>query len=381
MSSPNLNRNRNLLVALAFLSAATPAPAQNLSLRHEVQHAIEKGRAWLESRQNTNGFWSSPDHPALTALVLTAMLGPQPGQSPSPAIDKGYAYLLSCVQPDGGIYKNELQSYNTSVVLTTLVLRHRPQDRAVIQNARRYLIGLQATDTQLGETNSPFSGGIGYGGAEKRPDLSNTALALEALYHSRPLAQDTGGVKAPDLDWQAALRFVQNCQNLPGSNSQAWASDDPQNKGGFIYAPGRSMAGQTNLPNGRIAYRSYGSMTYAGLLSYIYADLKPGDPRVASALDWLRGNYTVDENPALGQEGLHYYYLMMAKALTFAGVDTLQTKDGRKVNWREDLALKLLNRQQADGSWVNENGRWWEKDPVLVTAYIVTAMEIIENKL
>jgi squalene-hopene/tetraprenyl-beta-curcumene cyclase len=360
--------------------SSTPFPG-NLSLRHEVQHAIERGCAWLEARQNTNGYWSSPDHPALTALVLTALIGPTPGTSPSPAINKGYAYLLSCVQPDGGIYKSELQSYNTSVVLTALVLRHRLQDRAAIQNARRFLIGLQADDAQLGETNSPFSGGIGYGGAEKRPDLSNTEMALEALYHSRPLAQDTGGIKAPDLNWQAALRFVQNCQNLPGSNSQPWASDDPQNKGGFIYAPGRSMAGQTNLPSGRVAYRSYGSMTYAGLLSYIYADLKPGDPRVTSALDWLRGNYTVDENPALGQEGLHYYYLLMAKALTFASVDTLETKDGRKINWREDLVLKLINRQQADGSWVNENGRWWEKDPVLDTAYITTAMEIIEPKL
>jgi squalene-hopene/tetraprenyl-beta-curcumene cyclase len=174
---------------------------------------------------------------------------------------------------------------------------------------------------------------------------------------------------------------VQNCQNLPGSNSQAWASDDPQNRGGFIYAPERSMAGQTHLPSGRVAYRSYGSMTYAGLLSYIYADIKPDDPRVTSALDWLRGNYTVDENPALGPQGLYYYYELMAKALTFADVDTLETKDGRKANWRQDLALKLINLQQPDGSWANENGRWWEKDPVLDSSFALATLEIIVNKL
>ena len=274
-----------------------------------------------------------------------------------------------------------MQSYNTAVALTAIVLRNQPQDQPVIQNARRYLIGLQVGDAELGATNSPFSGGIGYGGTDKRPDLSVTMMALEALYNSRPLTQDTNGIKAPDLNWKAALRFVQNCQNLPGSNSQAWASDDPQNKGGFIYAPERSMAGQTNLPSGRVAYRSYGSMTYAGLLSYIYADLKTDDPRVTSALDWLRGNYTVDENPALGLQGIYYYYEFMAKALTFAGVDTLETRDGRKVNWREDLALKVLNLQRADGSWTNENGRWWEKDPVLDSAFAITTLEIIENKL
>jgi squalene-hopene/tetraprenyl-beta-curcumene cyclase len=363
--------------------AAQPSTplAGNVSLRHEVRHAIEKGRAWLESKQNAGHYWSSPEHPALTALVLTALTGPSHETSTSPGIEKGYDYLLSCVQPDGGIYTKDLQSYNTSVVLSALALRNRPQDRAVIQNARRYLIGLQVGDSQLGATNSPFSGGIGYGGSEKRPDLSNTTLVLEALYNSRPLAQDVNGVKAPDLNWQAAIRFVQNCQNLPGTNSGAWASDDPQNKGGFIYAPARSNAGQTNLPSGRVAYRSYGSMTYAGLLSYIYADLKSDDPRVTSALDWLRENYTVDENPGLGPQGMYYYYEMMAKALTFAGVDILETRDGRKANWREDLALKLLNRQNADGSWVNENGRWWEKDPILDSADAITTLEIIENKL
>jgi squalene-hopene/tetraprenyl-beta-curcumene cyclase len=379
-------------IAVALLAGGWPVAAQsaapasaplpgNVSLRLEVRHAIEKCCAWLEARQSNNGSWSSPEHPALTALVLTSLAGAESGTAASPAVEKGYGYVLSCVQPDGGIYTKELQSYNTSVALTALVLRNRPQDRSVIQNARRFLIGLQVGDAQMGASNSPFSGGIGYGGTEKLPDLSDTVLALEAIYNSRPLVQDANGIKAPDLNWKAALRFVQNCQNLPGSNSQAWASDDPQNKGGFIYAPERSMAGTTNLPSGRVAYRSYGSMTYAGLLSYVYADIKSDDPRVTSALDWLRGNYTVDENPALGPQGLYYYYELMAKALTFAGVDTLETKDGRKVNWREDLALKLLNLQQSDGSWTNENGRWWEKDQILDSAFSVTTLEIIQNKL
>jgi squalene-hopene/tetraprenyl-beta-curcumene cyclase len=376
------------ILAVALLAGSLTATAQdgaplssNVSLRHEVRHAIEKGCAWLETKLTASNYWSSPEHPAVTALVLTALVGPSSEKTASPAIEKGYAYLLSWVQPDGGIYNKDLQSYNTSVALSALVLRNRPQDRAVIQNARRFLIGLQVGDAQLGGTNSPFTGGIGYGGTDKLPDLSDTVMALEAIYNSRPLAPDTNGLKPTDLNWKAALQFVQNCQNLPGSNAQPWASDDPQNKGGFIYAPERSMAGQTNLPSGRVAFRSYGSMTYAGLLSYIYADLKPDDPRVTSALDWLRGNYTVDENPALGPQGIYYYYELMAKALTFAGVDTMETKDGRKANWREELALKLLNLQHADGSWANENGRWWEKDPNLDSAFAITTLEIIENKL
>jgi squalene-hopene/tetraprenyl-beta-curcumene cyclase len=51
--------------------------------------------------------------------------------------------------------------------------------------------------------------------------------------------------------------------------------------------------------------------------------------------------------------------------------------NGQKIDWRKELALKLINLQQRDGSWSNENGRWWEKDPALVTAYAVLSLEMI----
>lgn len=122
-------------------------------------------------------------------------------------------------------------------------------------------------------------------------------------------------------------------------------------------------------------------MSYAGLLGYIYADLKHDDPRVIAVMEWLRTNFTLDENPAMGPQGLFYYYHTMAKALTVYGADMLETKDGRHINWREQLALRLINLQHPDGSWANENGRWFEKDPVLVTAYSIIALEIIHTKL
>jgi squalene-hopene/tetraprenyl-beta-curcumene cyclase len=141
------------------------------------------------------------------------------------------------------------------------------------------------------------------------------------------------------------------------------------------------MAGETNLGSGRVALRSYGSMSYAGLLSYIYADLKRDDPRVTAVMNWLRANFTIEENPGLGQQGLFYYYHTMAKALTLYGDAELETKAGENVRWREQLALKLINMQSTNGSWANENGRWFEKDPALVTAYALMALELIQGKL
>src|SRR6185503_2541921 len=120
-------------------------------------------------------------------------------------------------------------------------------------------------------------------------DMGNTLAALEALYYSKRLVDDKNLAEAKDLDWAAAIQFLQNCQNLPAYNKQPWASDDPKNKGGFVYYPGHSMAGgDTNATTGRVALRSYGSISYGGMLSYLYAELQPDDPRVTAVFDWLR---------------------------------------------------------------------------------------------
>jgi squalene-hopene/tetraprenyl-beta-curcumene cyclase len=348
-----------------------------------VRRAIEKGVAWLDRVQDTNGFWSTPDYPAITALGVMAHhpypLVREPSAETVP-VQRGYAYLLSCVQPDGGIYRKVLPSYNTSVSLVALVVRSRPEDQPLISKARDFIIGLQNLPATGGSTNDAFAGGIGYGNADKRPDLSNTSLALEALWASQP-AKDKALPAGRDLNWAAAIHFIQCCQNLPSHNREKWASDDAKNKGGFVYAPGDSKAGQMNLPSGKVALRSYGSMSYAGLLSYIYADLKPEDPRVSAVMDWLQANYTVEENPAMGPQGLYYYFHTMAKALTLYGADLLTTRQGQSIKWREQLALKLINLQKADGSWANENGRWFEKDPALVTSYALIALQMISPRI
>src|SRR5205823_15036219 len=58
--------------------------------------------------------------------------------------------------------------------------------------------------------------------------------------------------------------FIQSCQNLPSHNPQDWVSHNPKDRGGFVYYPGQSMAGgETNQATGRVALRSYGSISYA----------------------------------------------------------------------------------------------------------------------
>jgi squalene-hopene/tetraprenyl-beta-curcumene cyclase len=362
--------------------AALKAPS-DLSIRNEVQHAIQRGLDWLEKNQDPRGFWSTPDQPALTALPLVALQGvPENSvRDQAKTLKRGYDHILASIQPDGGIYKTNMPNYNTAISMMALLMAKNPEYKPVLLKARQFLIGLQSDFDEAGKLDSPFDGGIGYGSRYKHSDMSNTLVALEALYYSKHLLEDQALSGARDLNWPAAIHFIQSCQNLPGHNKEKWASDDAQNKGGFIYYPGNSMAGETNLPSGRVALRSYGSISYAGLLSYIYADLKRDDPRVEAVTDWLQRNFTLEENPGMGPQGLYYYYHTMAKALHSYGADRLKTADGKMIDWRKDLALKLINLQQKDGSWVNDNARWWEKDAALVTSYAVIALEMIYRGL
>jgi squalene-hopene/tetraprenyl-beta-curcumene cyclase len=374
-----------LVIALNFCGCgaalAAVFPPKDASFRNEVQHAIDKGLASLQSIQNSNGYWSSPEQPAVTALALTAFKGEPAGkykQNEPDWLKKGYGFVLNCVKPNGSIHQTNLVTYNTSLCMMSLLAADNPEYEETITRARQFLVGLQSDFGEKGKIDDVYDGGIGYGSKYEHSDMGNTLAALEAIYYSKHLVADKNVAEAKDLNWEAAIHFLQNCQNLPAYNKEKWASDDLKNKGGFVYYPGLSMAGsETNATTGRVALRSYGSISYAGMLSYIYANLKRDDPRVTAVFTWLRKNYTLQENPGMGPQGLFFYLHTMTKALNTYGIEELELLDGSKVDWRKEVAMRLLNLQQKDGSWQNENGRWWERDPSLVTAYAVMTLEII----
>ncbi|MCX5753126.1 MAG: terpene cyclase/mutase family protein [Candidatus Krumholzibacteria bacterium] len=350
-----------------------------LSIRNEGQTAIAQGIDWLLKQQMPDGSWGS--YPAVTALAVSSILKGPFGydRNNSLQIAKGLSYIMSCVKPDGSIAIDNMPGYNTSVCLMALEDAGDETYHETILNARNFLIQLQFDESDGYQPDSCFYGGIGYG-QDGRPDLSNIQWALEALKASEDLAKHsefdmkqrddaapannlpTAGESGKGLFWDKAILFLERCQNLKSVNKQEWAGAD----GGFVYYPDYSKAGGTT---------SYGSMTYAGLKSFIYADIEKDDPRVQAAFDWIRKNYTVDENPEMGLQGLYYYYHTMAKALNVYGDSVIQDDKGAIHNWREDLIVKLCSLQNEEGYWVNSNGRWWENNKVLVTSYCILALE------
>lgn len=376
----------NSLVAVVFLSlfGIQLQGTENVSLKLELERALDKGVTWLNNEQNaSSGNWGEAEYPALTGLALRATLG----HPDSVLVRKfaqnrkaGFEFLLSKVQSDGGIYGKGLASYNTSICMMALLQTKESKYDDIIRKARKFLINQQADFDKKGELDNTFDGGVGYGSRWAHSDLSNTHLAMEALYYAKHSLKSKEGDDL-ELDWDAAIAFVQKCQNLPGSNKEKWVSEHEDDRGGFVYFPGSSMAGERESKNGSKALRSYGSMSYAGLLSFIYAEMKADDPRLVAVREWLRAHYSIKENPGMGEQGLYYYYHTMSKALSLSGIELIKDAEGKERDWRKELALELLNKQDAKGFWINENGRWWERDPILVTSYALLTLERVYYSL
>lgn len=168
--------------------------------------------------------------------------------------------------------------------------------------------------------------------------------------------------------------FLRRCQNSSEVNDGVGIV--PQEDGGFVYNPtGRDDYGH------KTTQLSYAGMTYAGLMSLLWAGASPDEPAVDAALRWISNNYTLDQNRGLGaregrpagQAGLYYYYYTFAKCLAARGAPTVDTAQGARP-WAEDLLDALAARQKADGSFVNADPQWWESNPMLCTAYCINAM-------
>ncbi|MCK5844790.1 MAG: terpene cyclase/mutase family protein, partial [Victivallales bacterium] len=348
----------------------------------EAYSSVQRGVNYLTDDQEEDGSWMH--HPAVTALCAIALHNSGTMENKEvreAAVEKARKFILKFVQKDGSIWmagqEREYPNYTTACALCALAVINNQADIKVMRAARKYLLGSQVTDPK-----SKSFGGIGYGkSGPGHPDLSNTQWALEALYLTdyldrEPNAKSPKDAKKSDLAWKNAVKFLSSLQNVPESNDAVWVVKDKKdpNYGSFIYKSNDSKAGYD--PKNKQTLRGYGSMTYAGLKSMIYARLTKDDPRVKAAVDWGSKHYTLSENPGMGPQGWYYYIQAFAKAYAVLGGEFVMTPDGKKHFWRIDLLKEMLKLQKGKGEWYNEkHGRWWESVPQLVTAYALMSME------
>jgi len=352
--------------------------------QENIRQAIEQGAKFLYQNQNATGWWTDSNLPALTGLALVALETANVSELDEKYESerrRAYDYLVSLAKPDGSIHDGRLINYNTACSLMALSVSGDSNYRSLIEKARAYISGSQIDLGKRGEQDNPNDGGVGYNDKYNHSDMNNTLMAIEAMRLSESAIRQKDQGRKPlkhDLDWKALEHFLASCQNLPELSDNPNLSNQPEDRGGFIYHPGESKAGEvSDKKTKRVALRSYGSISYAGMMSFAYARVSKNDDRVSAVIDWLSKNYTLDENPGMGQEGLYYYFHLMSKALTAHGVKNLKGPESKSIDWRNQLASKLIALQNGDGSWKNSNKRWMEGDSNLTTSYVLIALSLL----
>jgi hypothetical protein len=193
------------------------------------------------------------------------------------------------------------------------------------------------------------------------PNLSATLYAIQGLCAA-------GCIERARL----AAPFIERCQNF---SAKPKSSDD----GGFFFAmddPVRNKAGVAGKDaTGRERYRSYGSATCDGILALLALGRTPADPRVAAAMNWLRtrtarfehaGKWPADRADS-GRAHLFYYAQALAQVLRSS--DETWTAQSRRA-----LSAGLSHSQSDDGTWRNADPESCEDDPLVATAFAITAL-------
>jgi len=324
----------------AFFGAILPVPG-----------ALRRGAGYLWSRQSSGGGWHSETYgllrsgQSLTPLIVNALLDAGAGPN-DPRIQRAAGFLARNVSADGavGLSGDDYPCYATALTLRVFVRTRNPLAARLIDWLRTQQM---SPGNGWAHRNEAF-GAWGIGGAPRvapesgHIDLSMTRHVLEALSEA--------GVPAADPAMRNALVFVDRCQNSDG---------------GFFFSTvetGANKAGETAF-----GFASYATSTADGLLSQIAA----GGVDIRPAVRWMRANDQA-ELPAgfdsiPGQryaESLRYYYAGAAtRAFRAAGLKR-----------ETPFATGLVRAQRVDGSWQNMEPLVKEDDPLIATAFAVSAL-------
>ncbi|MBN2711601.1 MAG: terpene cyclase/mutase family protein [Planctomycetes bacterium] len=363
------------ILAFTFISGSLTAGEKYAS-------SWEKGVNYLKSTQAANGAWGKEGegNVGITAVVLEAL-------STAPAYaqkidgikemkEKAASYLASRQITEKGRFNGAIcdltkyANYCTSLAVMGLAKYDSKKYAPIIAKGVEWIKQQQANKASGYDPKEHMTyGGFGYG-SSTRPDLSNTWIALDAL--------KAAGVPQDDQVWKDVQIFIKRCQNSTEVNDMnpKTVGDD----GGARYLPAEhedaSPAGVEKTADGKTIYKSYGSMSYAMMLSYLWSDMKKDSLPVKLAKKWLVTNFTVDQNTntkSNGQQGLYYYYRVMSKSLAANGEKEFGGHD-----WAKELGAAIVKRQRDNGSWINDQDRWGEGMAELVTGYSLCALALCE---
>jgi hypothetical protein len=362
-------------------------------LQKRIDEAIDRGAAWLRSKQQRDGLIGGVHHrgaryytigtTALAGLALLAA-GDKKGDK---AVDLAMSY---CKAQDDNVAKaGSRTTYDTGTLLMFVVAYYKVKG-AKRRHARHHTMTKRAKqnpcslppevlawvkDMALFLVNSEEKDG-GFGYPHPREDMSNTQYALLGLRAAR----DCGGVVPGSVFKRVADRVVA-IQEADGPKVLRTVGGDT--RGGHTYKiDGGDRARGWRYIVGPYPYS--GSMTTSGIscLAICHDALtkprrlpiyKPSDENkvrraVADGFAWLDLNFSVTRNPGKDAPDWHYYYLYgLERAAVLAGRVLIGEHD-----WYLEGARYLVSHQEPEGRWNSGAlGTEYEPSAVLDTAWAI----------
>ena len=362
-------------------SSSSPSRAPDGPLVTRLDRALARGAGYLIGRRSADGAWRSEtygafsDGYALTPLATFAVLFSTRSSTDSTAligyVNQACIFTAGLANPDAPA-TYPLYSAATGAMLLSLPFneRHRVARDALVQRVRQR----QLDEAHGWSEADPSYGGWGYyrlaptrppDGAFRHELLSSNVSATLFALGALAMAE----VPLDDPVYARARRFLGRAQNLDGDGGFFFTPDNPiQNKAGALGA-------------GDEGYRSYGTMTADGVRALIRTGVPRTDPRVRRAAAWLHARFDPERAPGdyddeTERASAYYYWAWTAAhALNTLGSVTFRGPDGA-VHWPSALAEALLARQRDDGAWKNDATYLREDDPILATAFAMSALAL-----
>jgi hypothetical protein len=347
-------RAATVLLAL-WLTAATEATAQQPRrssndeslIDDDLRLSVDRGLAWLASRQHRDGYWSQLvgyklnsdyetvdnqplPHVGVTALALISFLAgghlPDRGRY-GDVLTRGLDFVISCSQDDGQITQNGTRMYSHAFATLFLAEIYGMAQRPGVKNVLQRSVNL-IVDSQNSE------GGWRYRPFARESDMSITVCQVLALRSARNV-----GIHVPVTTIKNAQNYVY--RSAVRGNERSFR---PYRAHGSYGDDGGSFRYQLK-PQTRATF----PLTAAGVTT-LYAAGEYDSPIIRDALEFMdRELFSFDNDNDSGHYFFYYghYYAVQAYYITGGN------------QWRRyftEVKSRLLRMQRPDGSWPNDVG-------------------------
>ena len=290
-----------------------PERAAATVIKPETQRSIDRGLAWLASRQTDDGAFGGSGYSRNVAVVSLAGMaflsgGHTPGRGEyGQHVNRAISYVLQAADDSGFICETEYTSHGpmydhgfaTLFLAEVYGMSPDSEIRERLSQAVRLIVSTQNPD-----------GGWRYQPKASEADISVTICQVMALRAAR-----NAGIYVPNETIDRCVDYVKRSQNADG---------------GFMYM---LTGGPSRFPR-----------SAAGIVALYSAGIYEGE-EITKGLDYLMQNLPAAEDFSRDTHAMYGHYYAV-QAMWQAGGEHWQ-------KWYPAVHDILLRQQQDDGSWVD----------------------------